>query len=394
MGALAERCGATPFSLNANDIWRRAEQTAGFSFHDPLMRAGIENLVNSVETQAKLSTFGRFAIRSTLQRSADSRFKVERAIAEGNLHMEDNIQAPVFIIGMPRTGTTILHVLLHLDRNHRAPRSWECLLPYPAPHADSCENNERIDTVRRDFEQLFRLVPDFRTKHYMTAESPQECIGITALNFASFQYIAQAYVPDYHDWFVNADQEKNLRWHRRFLNFLQSGEVRKPRWLLKSPVHLMRLRPLFNVYPDATIIMTHRHPSRVVPSVASLVSSARSLYSDQEDTMRTGREQCKIWADYFTRFLDDRRELGREDQIIDVLFDDFANDQMAVVDSIYARFDWNLHPEDRVHMATFIRDERQGKHGPHDYNLEQIGITSAEIDQEYSHYLDFIASIT
>ena len=227
----------------------------------------------------------------------------------------------------------------------------------------------------------------------MTATSPQECIAITALNFTSFQFMAQAHLPDYHEWFVRADQERNLRWHRRFLQFLQSGGVRTPRWLLKSPVHLMRLRALFAVYPDATVIMTHRHPAQIVPSVASVVSSMRSLYSDHEDTGRTGREQLGIWADYIARFLDDRRALGREDQIVDVLFDDFARDQIAVVDSIYERFGWELHAEDRARMETFVREEPRGKHGAHEYSLGQIGVTAEHIDRKFSHCLGFLDSL-
>ena len=106
--------------------------------------------------------------------------------------------------------------------------------------------------------------------------------------------------------------------------------------------------------------MTHRHPASVVPSVASLISSMRSFYSDHEDTLRTGREQLLIWADYFARFLRDRRELGREDQMVDVFFDDFVKNQMAVVDSIYARFGWELRPEDRARMKQLLQRERRG----------------------------------
>ena len=355
-----------------------------------MFREGLERLVHGLETHARLTTFGRLAARGTVQRSADSRSKVERTLTEHPEIANESIRAPVFIVGMPRSGTTILHALLHLDRNHRAPLSWECLLPAPAPRPEDHDDNDRIETVRKEFDQIFRLVPDFRRKHYMTADSPQECVGITALNFASFQYLAMAYLPEYHDWFAKADQVQNLRWHRRFLQFLQSGGIRTRRWLLKSPVHLLRLRALFEVYPDARVIVTHRHPASVVPSVASLISSMRSFYSDDEDTLRTGREQLLIWADYFARFLRDRRELDREDQMIDVFFDDFVKNQMAVVDSIYSRFGWKLRPEDRARMETLLQREQRGKHGVHQYSLDQIGVTRPELDDKYAHYLDFL----
>lgn len=392
IGALIERSGPVPFARDSAGILERAERATGFVLRDAMLREGLDRLVASL-ANAGLSTFGRFAVRNTLQRAADARFLVERAFAEEPAIGEESIREPVFIIGMPRTGTTILHALLHVDRNHRAPLSWECLLPHPAPRPEDYGDNQRIDAVRREFDRIFRLVPDFRAKHYMTADSPQECVAVTALNFTSFQYLVQAYMPDYHRWFVDADQERNLVWHRRFLQFLQSGGIRRPRWLLKSPVHLMRLRALFTVYPDARVIMTHRHPGRIVPSTASLISSMRSLYSDQEDTIRTGREQFTIWADYYARFLHDRRQLDRESRIVDVLFDDFARDQMRVVDSIYARFGWKLDPGDRARMEAFVDRERRGRHGVHEYSLEQFGVSSEDIDSEYSHYIDFLESL-
>lgn len=393
VGTLFEQCGVVPFALDAARMLDRSEKLSGFTLADPMPRDGLAMLMRSLESEAGLSLFGRFAMRNGLQRAADARHRVERAFAERPEIADEPIRNPVFIVGAPRSGTTILHALLHLDRDHRAPLSWECLLPYPAPGPTDHVDDERIDTVRREFDRIFRLVPDFRKKHYMAADSPQECLAITALNFTSFQFLAQAYLPSYHEWFVDADHERNLRWHRRFLQFLQSGGVRRPRWLLKSPVHLMRLRELFAVYPDARVIVTHRHPDRIVPSTASLVSSMRSLYTDHEDTSRTGREQLRIWADYFNRFLRDRRQNDGKVQIVDVLFDDFVRDQMAVVESIYARFGWPLREEDRARMERFLREEPRGKHGVHEYSLAEIGVTSAEVEHEYANYLDFLETL-
>ena len=117
---------------------------------------------------------------------------------------------------------------------------------------------------------------------------------------------------------MSIDHTQNLRWHKAFLGFLQSGGVVSPRWLLKSPVHMMRLSAVFDVYPDAKVIATHRDPAQVVPSTASLISSMRSLYSDGENTRRTGREQLSTWSDFLSRFLSDRHRLGKEEQILDV----------------------------------------------------------------------------
>ena len=208
-----------------------------------MFREGLERLIRSLQAEAGLNMFGKFAMRNVLQRSANSRFLVEKAISESPAILDESIDEPVFIIGMPRSGTTILQALLYRDSAHRSPLCWECLLPYPAPTPETWRDNPRLDTVRKEFGRLFRLVPDLRRKHYMAADSPQECVAITALNFCSYQFLAQAYLPSYDHWLSNeADQVRNLRWHKRFLQYLQSGGIRPVRWLLKSPAHLLRLR--------------------------------------------------------------------------------------------------------------------------------------------------------
>lgn len=391
VGRVLDGSGVRIAHLNAGEILDRAHSLTGVALNDSVPKTGLETLVTSLKDEAELSLFGRFAVRNVLRRAAESRLNIEGALRSMDECGRHAIREPVIIIGMPRSGTTILHALLQFDRNHRAPLSWECLLPYPAPRAEDYEACERLNTVRREFEQLFRLVPDFKKKHYMEADSPQECIGITALNFASYQFLAMAYVPTYLEWFMSMDHTQNLRWHKTFLEFLQSGGVVAMRWLLKSPVHMMRLSAVFDVYPDAKVIATHRHPSQVVPSTASLISSMRSLYSDAEDTRRTGREQLRTWSVFLNRFLSDRNHLNKDDQIVDIQFELFKRNQMSVVDSIYERFGWDLHPEDRERMQQFLREQPHGKHGVHEYSLEEFDISSKELTSYFADYLDFLA---
>ncbi len=393
-GRLAETVGLRPFDLRSERILAKAESVSGFEYRDAAFEQGLARLVQSMNGEARFNAFGKFANKNILQRGANARFQVEKAIAENSAILDEPITEPVFIIGMPRSGTTILQALLYRDAAHRSPLSWECILPWPAPTPANYQDNPRLESIRKEFEQLFRLVPDFRKKHYMTADSPQECLAVTALNFCSFQYVAQAYVPSYLDWFGNdADQLLNLRWHKRFLQFLQSGGIRPERWLLKTPVHLMRLKQLFEIYPDARIVMPHREPSRVVASAASLVSSMRSLYSDHEDSVRTGRESLKVWSDYLDRFLRDRKEMYRDDQIVDFHFDDFVGNQMEVVDSLYARFGWTLAEQGRARMEEFLRTEQKDKHGAHEYTLEQFGISAADIRRHFADYLEFLEDL-
>jgi len=397
LGRFVGYLGITPFSLRVDDaeaILRKVQRNTGFSIDSPQFHTGLRKLLASLSQEASLNTFGRLALRRLIEQSATGRLGIERELKRNPGILEEDIREPTFIIGLPRTGTTILQAFLSRDSRYRSPLAWECLIPCPAPTPETYRQNPRIDAVRKQFDQLISLVPDFRKMHFMEADEPQECIGITALNFASYQFLSVSSAPSYQDWFFNhADQYENMRWHKRFLQFMQSGGVHSERWLLKSPLHLVRLKALFEVYPDARIIMTHREPHKIIPSITSVLSSVRSAYTDDEDAMRTGQEMLTFWARAFERFLDARSELDREDQIVDIKFDDFASDQLGTVERIYAHFGWSLGDDSRTRMQDFLQAEPKDKHGAHQYSLEAFGITHIDIEREYARYLTFLNTL-
>ena len=391
-GKTLKKIGLDPFKLDADAIIAKARKRAGFDGPMPgHTETGMRILIKSIKEEGGANPFGSLAAKTLFERTLYGRFKIEQVLAENPEIEKTEIKEPVFIIGMPRTGTTILHAMMHEDPANRSPLAWECLLPYPAPKPENFADNEQIKRVTKDFDQLFKLVPDFQLKHYMEATSPQECLAITALDFNSFQPMAQFYLPSYQDWFNNeSDQLETMRFHKRFLQYLQSGGVKSERWLLKTPVHLMRLPELFEVYPDARIIMTHRHPAKVVASTASLISSVRSLYGDHEDPARTGHEQAEIWSMYFERFMESRKKLNKEDQIIDLKFDDFVKDQVGVVKKIYDRFDMHLSDEALAKFKHFLDLNPKDKKGVHVYTLEDFGLKEEDVNRQYAHYIDFI----
>ena len=381
-----------PFPLQADAIIKKAKKQADFKGElPPQVETGLHKLVKSIQNEAKTNAFADLALKGLLERTLYGRLRIEQSIQQQPEILQKTIKQPIFIIGMPRTGTTILHALMHQDPQHRSPLAWECLLPHPVPTDKNYQDNPQLQQVQKEFGQLFQLVPDFKKKHYMEADSPQECLGINALDFNSFQTIAQVYIPSYLEWFSNeSDQLSTMKFHKKFLQYLESGGQTAARWLLKSPVHLFRLKEIFEVYPDACIIMTHRHPSRVVPSAASLVGSVRSLYSDHEDLARTGREQAAIWSSYFDRFLSARQELNREAQIIDVKFEDFVQDQMTIIRQIYTHFGWELSEDATTNMQQFLVNNPKDKHGKHDYALADFDLTEADIETQFCNYIHFL----
>jgi len=394
IGKALKSAGLDPFRLDADDMFEKASKKAECKYDLPLAEEGIRRIVDAVNNEARPNSFGSLAVKRLLERTLYGRYMVERHIEQHPEIENEPIEQPLFIIGMPRTGTTILHALMHEDPIHRSPLAWECLLPYPPHTPESFKDNEQLNTIRKEFGQLFKLVPDFLGKHYMAANSPQECLGIDALDFNTFQISAQMYVPSYMEWVANgADRLSTMRFHKRFLQYLQSGGVKGERWLLKSPVHLMRLPELFEVYPDARIIMTHRDPTNVVTSTASLISSVRSLYSDHENPVRTGQEQLETWSLYFKRFIESRRSLNKEDHIIDLKFDDFARDQVGIIRTIYERFGWKLSDMALIHFQEFLFQNPKDKNGVHYYTPETFGLTRDKINTEFAEYNEFLSTL-
>lgn len=379
-----------PFRIDADRIINRARNKAGFVGSLPKAEEGLRKLVYSINNESGANPFGTLAVKGLIERLLYGRYMIEKELAAKPWIEKQEIKQPVFIIGMPRTGTTILHAMLHEDPNHRSPLAWECLLPYPAATPETFRNNAQLATIEKEFSQLFKLVPDFKRKHYMEADAPQECLGITALDFNSFQFSAQLYLPSYMEWFFEeSDMLGTMRFHKRFLQYLQSGGVKGERWLLKSPVHLMRLPEIFEVYPDACIIMTHRGPADIVSSTASLISSVRTLYSDNEDPRVTGEEQAMIWSKYFNRFIESRKKLNKEDQIIDLKFEDFVKDQTGVAKQIYDHFGWGLDRATIEKFKAFLGKNPKGKHGKHEYSLNDFDLEADKVSNLFSNYIEF-----
>lgn len=391
VGHFLRKTGMDPFRIKADSIISNAKKRAFFNEELPGAEEGLYELVKSINEEGKPNPFGALAIKALLDRTLYNRYKIEQVLQQNPEIEKQKIEEPIFIVGMPRSGTTILHALLNEDSDHRSPLSWECLLPYPVPNPETYSDNDQLQTVKKEFERLFKLVPDFLSKHYMAVDSPQECIGLNALDFNSFQFMAQLRLPGYLDWFNNrADKAGTMRFHKRFLQYLQSGGVKSRRWLLKSPVHLMRLPELFEVYPDAKIIMTHRHPSQVVPSTASLITTVRSLYSDNEIPEQTGIEQAKLWSKYLNKFLDSLDTINKKNQIIHIQFEDFVSDPVDTARNIYQQFNWPLSKEVLDDFGHFLAKNPKEKHGTHDYSLDDFGLLEKDINETYSKYIGFL----
>ncbi|HSN84443.1 MAG TPA: sulfotransferase [Polyangiales bacterium] len=376
-------------SLDPEDIVRTAAKKANSEeLGDHGFKDRLPVLVEAVEREAGLHWIGRVAVRQSLVTGLQSRFSIYRHRA---LHPELRgvpIEKPIFIVGFPRTGTTILFNLLAQDPANRAPLGWEVQFPDPAPETETYASDPRIDQARKYFGQMDAMAPTLASIHEVGAELPQECMPIMAHTLLSPQPSIAYNIPGYQSWVDRQDAAPAYTYHRHFLEHLQSRHM-KERWVLKSPVHLATLDALLAEYPDARLIFTHRDPVKTIPSLASLIYTVRGIVTDQVDPEKVGPEQLTWWADALDHAMAVRaRHADKAGQFMDIHFEDVVADPVAALRRAYDRFEMPWSEETANRMRAFLARNPRGKHGAHQYSPEDFGLDTGEIRERFAGYCE------
>jgi hypothetical protein len=301
------------------------------------------------------------------------------------------VRAPVFVLGLPRTGTTILHELLALDPASRVPLTWEVMTPWPPPDRATFETDPRIEAIDRHLAGVEQLIPGFQAIHRMGARLPQECVAITSYEFASILFTTTHRIPGYQTWLESIDHRPLYRAHRRWLQYFQ-WRVPTDRWVLKSPGHLWTLDALLAVYPDARIVQTHRDPLRVLASLVSLSTVLRSLASDAIDPPAIARE----WAPRLAAGLEAsmRARDGAKlppDRVFDVHFHQFVGNEIETIRRLYEQLGMELSAEAETRMRRYIADNPKDKHGGHRYDFGTAGLDVAAERRRFAAYVERFA---
>jgi hypothetical protein len=381
-GRTLRRFGVESPALDADSLHRAAYRRASstdygqWDFAEPL-----ERLLKSYRDEAALTTLGRITVRELIVGLLDNLLRMEAERAANADIERQRIVAPVFIIGLPRTGTTHLHGLISEDRANRAPATWQVMYPAASRSADDVARARSQAETRLGWAD--RLAPEFMSIHPIAADLPQECIAkeciaITAQAFMSIQFHTTHDVPSYQDWFENASQRLAFDFHHRFLQHQQSKSLGN-RWVLKAPGHLFALEGLLERYPDARIIHTHRDPLRVMASMASHATVLRRAFSDNADPRKIAADWADRWARALERFLA-VRDRAPAAQFLDINFESIESDPLGTVERVYDFLGWPLTSDARTAMQNFLAANPKNKHGVHRYTLEQFGLNrSAEL---------------
>jgi hypothetical protein len=386
-GRAARATGLPVLRLDPETLMARAARRTGLhDFGDDAFRDPLRRLVHSLEHEAELTLLGRLIARTDLVRLLENRLHMT---AEHRRHPEiaaAPIERPLFILGLPRTGTSILHELLAQDPANRVPMTWEAMHPWPPPERATYESDPRIAQVEKHYAGVDRLIPNFKSMHPMGALLPQECVALTAHDFASMVFTPTYRIPSYQAWLDAADLHGVYAAHRRQLQYLQwrcPGE----RWVLKSPGHLWALDALLDVYPDARIVQTHRDPLKVVASLTSLVTMLRSMTSDRIDPLEIGAEWTALLAAGLERSIAVRaRRLPEGPRVLDVHFAELMRDEIGTVRRIYEHFGLALGADAEARMRRFLAANAHDKHGAHRYTLAPSGLDAAVERRRYAAY--------
>ncbi len=386
-GRWLERLGVQTVRLDEASLTGAASRSSGLDdYGDESFRPGFRRLLRSLEEDAALNPFGRYFAKRQLIELLVTRLQIVDHRKRHPSMAARRASRPLFILGLPRTGTTLLYGLLAEDPAARAPLSWEVDCPMPPPETASYTTDPRIERTEKRFEQLRQLAPGFQSIHPIGALMPQECIVPMASEFMSIRFEMTFDVSGYQQWLPDQDMSGAYRFHHHFLQHLQwrcPGE----HWVLKSPGHLDAIEPLLAEYPDAMLVQTHRDPIRVIPSVSSLEYTMRMVCSDAADPIRLGRQQIVAWKTLLDRCIETRdRRPDVDSNIVDLQFDEIVSDPMACVRRIYAHFDLELRPEAEKRMRAFVDDNPREKHGVHRYSLESFGLAQDSVDAAFELY--------
>ncbi len=355
-----------------------AEEMSGQSdYGNDSYMVGLEPLLWGLEHEAQLNQLGRMVIGGMIVSALASRLTVVAWEKANPVAAKADIKAPLIILGMPRTGTTILYETLAADPRLRAPLTWECRDYALAHEITDPHNDKRITKLGKNMARMDRLMPGFSAIHYFDPFIPTECVGLNILDIASEQFSVFAWLPSFREALLKADAKSTYDWHKRGLRYFQATTPDR-NWILKSPRHSAYLGSLLDAYPDACLVHTHREPMEVIASVASLFHTARSGWTDHMYTQRHADDDARYIVEITQRATDFRNANPQfEDRFYDVAFKDFLASPQTVIENVHAHFGRDLPENSKSAMMNYLHNRPRNKYGVHKYTPEDFGLSEA-----------------
>jgi len=374
MSDLAPQCPLEPEALLA----AASSETGLVDFGDGGCRERLDVLCSALHGEGDLSAPGVVIWYSQLLQLLKNRLLIEDLLARHPEIHEVEIERPIVIAGLPRTGTTHLHNLIGADPALRSLPYWESLEPVLAPgeRPGPGDPDPRRARTAVGLEVLDQVMPHFTRMHEMTVDHVHEEIQLMAIDMSTMLFESEALVPSWRDHFMARDQTPTYEYLRTVLQVLQ-WQRGGTRWVLKSPQHLEQFGPLITTFPDATVVVTHRDPARVTVSLATMIAYSLRMSRQRIDPPAVGRYWSARAEDLFNSCAADR-DLLPADQSVDVRFHEFMADDLAAVERVYEVADQPFTDGTRAAMTAYLADHPRGRHGTVVYQPEVLGIDLTE----------------
>jgi hypothetical protein len=370
--------------MDVSTLIAAAERHAGLSdLGDTSILVGLHKLVDALDTEANLTETGRKRFETNIVNILVNRLRVEDYLAKHPELLQRPVDRPMFVFGLPRTGTTLTINLLHADPARRSLLRWEALDSVPPPKAGELSTDPRCLKEQARLDMSVKLAPHISAMHHEDADSPTECQFAMAPSFCAQYYEANAHIPSYRKWFLETSYLPAFRYHRRLLQLLQSEA--RGRWTLKNPWHALFLDDLTEIYPDAQFVMTHRDPVEVLGSACSLIKHVRLMFSDNVDTLAIGASMVDIFDRMIEGALAYKKSHG-SDSIYNLQYAALMRDPIGEVKKLYAHFGEPFTADAHSRMTAYLGNNAQGKHGQHTYSLEEYGLTKEQVREHFREY--------
>lgn len=370
--------------LIVDDLISEARRQTGLEhFDSDSYREGLEVLVADMNA-IPFSESGAQRNRSSLVGLLAARLKTTDYLAQRPELLERPIQKPVFVFGIPRTGTTLLSNLLACDPARRSPLTWEIDDPVPPPTRATLHTDPRAVSRLQQEEAMLKANPEMGKYYRNSAIYPNECVFFMAHDFKTLMLESRGKLPNYRDWLLSTDMTSAYRYHKRFLQLLQADAPGV--WNLKMPSHALWLDTLLKVYPDARLVWTHRDPFKAMGSFCSIISLGHMGFTGTVDKEWIA-ENCSYQAfEHANRIMDSRERLG-EERIADVHYAELVTDPINTMRQLYRALGDEFTPEAEAAMQQWLDHNPQTKFGKHEYQLEQFGLSIDTLRTGFERYL-------
>lgn len=371
--------------LNADRTIETAERATGFNDWDGTdFVDGIRRLYRSIETEAGIAPMHYPPIEAGLAFVLGNRLRIVEDRKRFPGIADESIESPLFVMGLPRSGTTLLQALLTAPPSARGTLHWELLNPSPPPAAATYANDPRIDIARA---QVSGMSQELLKIHPFDAELPEECGRLFDMEVMNQGTFGSYRVPGYLHWLLGHDYREAYRWHKKCLQHFQHCH-RGSHWVCKSNKHMFTMDRLFETYPDLRLVWIHRDPATTMASLASFIYNIRRSLAPDTDPHLLGREWASLQELALQRTMLFRDRLPDQSRVCDVHYGDLMRDPLGEVERIYRHFGMEFDHASRAGVAGWLAANPQDKHGRHAYRPEQFGLDAQGLRERFGSYID------